>query len=217
MGANKVEFESPRSSGSIGLEGRLHFANIEEKAPGVVLCHPHPAGGGEMGVSLIRRLAEELSARGFVALRFNFGGVGLSGGNFTDGAEEPQDVAAAVQYLKSLTEVNLEQVHLAGWSFGSWMALMALAEGLPAVSCVLIAPPLIAYDWRGRGQRIATSPARRHYIVGERDQFCSVEDLREFASEISPEDAASVTVLPGADHFLFDRESEVVGMVAERL
>jgi alpha/beta superfamily hydrolase len=170
-----------------------------------------------MGVSLIRRLAEDLSARGFVALRFNFGGVGLSGGSFTDGAEEPGDVAAAVKYLKALDEVDFQRVHLAGWSFGSWMALMALAEGVEVMNCVCIAPPLIAYDWRLQAERIATSGVGRCYIVGDGDQFCSVADLREFTSKISPEDAAGVTVLPGADHFLFGRESEVIGLVADRL
>ena len=213
----KVEFESPRPSGAIVLEGRLHSDHAGEKAPGVVLCHPHPAGGGEMGVSLIRRLADELSARGFLALRFNFGGVGLSGGAFTDGEEEPWDVGAAVTYLKSMPEVDAERLHLAGWSFGSWMALMSLAQGLQVESCVAVAPPLIAYDWSTHAPRIATSPAHRFYIVGEKDQFCAVADLREFASRISSRDAESVAVVPGADHFLFGREPEVIGMVAERL
>jgi alpha/beta superfamily hydrolase len=170
-----------------------------------------------MGVPLIRRLAEELSARGFVALRFNFGGVGLSGGSFTDGVEEPGDVAAAVRYLKSTPEVNQDQLHLTGWSFGSWMALMALAEGLEIMKCVAIAPPLIAYDWRSQAGRIAASSAERHYIVGDSDQFCPVADLREFTSEISEEDSVNVTVLPGVDHFLFGHEPEVIGLVSEKL
>jgi uncharacterized protein len=170
-----------------------------------------------MGVSLIRRLAEELSARGLVALRFNFGGVGLSGGAFTDGREEPWDVAAAVGYLKTVPGVDTGRLNLAGWSFGSWMALMSLAQGLQVENCVAVAPPLIAYDWSGHAPKIAASPARRYYIVGDRDQFCPVEDLGKFASEISPQDAASVAVVPDADHFLFGRESEVIGMVVERL
>jgi uncharacterized protein len=170
-----------------------------------------------MGVSLIRRLAEELSARGFVALRFNFGGVGMSGGVFSDGIEEPTDVAAAFEYLKSLPDVDPERMSLAGWSFGSWMALMALARGLRAISCVSIAPPLVAHDWRDQAQHIASSPARRHYVVGDRDQFCPVDVLREFTDAMSQKDAESVVVIPGADHFLFRRESEVIGIVAERL
>ena len=170
-----------------------------------------------MGVPLIRRLAEGLSQRGFVALRFDFGGVGLSGGSFTDGVEEPADVAGAVRYLESVREVDHHQVHLTGWSFGSWMALMALAEGLEAVTCISIAPPLIAYDWRPQLPRISASGAARHYIVGDSDQFCPLADLREFTSGISPHDAANVTVLPGIDHFLFGREPEVISMVAESL
>jgi alpha/beta superfamily hydrolase len=170
-----------------------------------------------MGVPLIRSLAEGLSKLGFVALRFNFGGVGFSGGSFTDGVEEPGDVASAFRYLKSVEEVDPLRVHLVGWSFGSWMALMSLAQRLEATTCVAIAPPLIAYDWHPHTRRIAASPAVRHYIVGESDQFCPVADLREFASGISARDAANVNVLPGTDHFLFGREPEVIGMTTEKL
>jgi uncharacterized protein len=212
-----VRFESKRVSGPVQLEGRLHLPGGEAKASGVVLCHPHPAGGGEMDVSLIRYLADELASGGFAALRFNFGGVGESGGSFTDGAEEPRDVAAAFDHLRSLTEVDPERLSLVGWSFGSWMALMALAAGLPAASCVAIAPPLIAFDWWSSASRIAASGTTRHYIVGDNDQFCSTEALSEFTAAVSPLDSANIVVLPQADHFLFGREAEVVRLVAERL
>lgn len=217
MREGRVTFTGVRPSGSIELEGRLHLPDGEGAFGGVVVCHPHPMGGGEMGVPLIRQIALEMASRGRAALRFDFGGVGGSGGSFTDGIEEPADVLAAFDFLKGLPDVADEGISVAGWSFGSWMALMALAEGLPAASCVAIAPPLIAYDWGLYTGRISESAAKRHYIVGDRDQFCDAGALKEFAAAVSEDDARNVMVLPGADHYLFDREREVVDLVAEFL
>jgi uncharacterized protein len=208
-----VRFASRRAGGPVELEGRLHLPAGEAFAPGVVLCHPHPSGGGTMDVPLIRRLADELSSAGLAALRFNFGGVGASGGSFTDGAEEPADVAAAFEYLRSLDAVDAGRVSLAGWSFGSWMALMALADGLPALACAAVATPLDFHEWAPLAARLAKSNTRRHYIVGEFDQFCSPDTLMEFAAAVSDEDARNVTVLKDADHFLFGREHEVADLV----
>lgn len=168
-------------------------------------------------MGLIRYLAEEFDARGAVVLRFNFGGVGMSGGSFTDGLDEPLDVAAAFDYVKSLERVDAEKISVVGWSFGAWVSLLALADGVPAVACAAIAPPLMAVDWAGQAPRLALSAAERYYVVGDRDQFCRAEDLREFAAMISQEDAANVRILAGVDHFLFGTETEVVHLVADLL
>lgn len=216
MREGRVTFTGARPSGSIELEGRLHLPDGEGAFGGVVVCHPHPMGGGEMGVGLVRLICETLSSRGAAALRFNFGGVGGSGGTFTDGTEEPGDVIAAFEYLEGLSEVSAA-TGLAGWSFGSWMALSALAEGLPAGACAAVAPPLDFHDWGRMAERLTSSGARRHYIVGELDQFCSPDTLAEFAASVSDEDARNVTVLPEADHFLFGRERQVADLVAEFL
>ncbi len=140
--------------------------------------------------------------------------MGGSGGSFTDGIEEPEDVLAAFDFLKGLPDVAEESLSVAGWSFGSWMALMALAEGLPARACVAVAPPLDFHDWGRLAERLISSGAHRHYIVGEFDQFCSPDTLMEFAAAVSDEDARNVMVLPDTDHFLLGREHEVIDLVA---
>lgn len=213
MAEQHVRFDSKRTAGPIKLEGVLQMPADAEKSPAVVLCHPHPAGGGEMNVGLIVHLAVSLCALGNVVLRFNFGGVGGSEGDFTDGVEEPGDVLAAFDYLASMAEVVVDNISAAGWSFGSWMGLMALSEGLPARSVVAIAPPLIACDWKGKARLVAASGAERHYIVGERDHFCPLETLEAFAAAVSVQDAGNIIVLRGADHFFFGREGEVARLV----
>ncbi len=217
MREEEVGIASKRSTGAVELEGRLHLPEGGARAPGVVVCHPHPAGGGEMAVPLVRHLAREMASRGFVALRFNFAGVGASGGTFTDGAEEPGDVKAAFDFLSGRWEVDPEAVSLAGWSFGAWMALLALADGLTARACVAIAPPLMAYEWAECAGHLASSTARRFYIVGESDQFCPAETMERFTAAVSPEETSNLQIIRGADHFLFGVEQEVVALAADFL
>lgn len=217
MSEEYVEIASPRSSGAVRLEGKLHLPGGGGEAPGVVLCHPHPAGGGEMGVPLIRYLAEELSARGFIALRFNFAGVGMSEGSFTNGAEEPADVKAAREFLAAEGGADPASISVAGWSFGAWMSIAALSAGLEASACVAVAPPLMACDWEREAGLLASSPARRLYLAGDRDQFCPRETIERFTAAVSPRDRDKLVLLPGADHFLFGFEREVVRLAADFL
>lgn len=207
--AREVRFASSRPSGAVMLEGALSLPRRDSAAPGIVICHPHPAGGGEMEVGLLRVLERRAARAGFAALRFNFGGVGRSEGAFTDGIEEPADVAAAHEYLRSRAEVDDSLVSVTGWSFGAWMSLMALAAGLPAPSCVAIAPPVMLYDWHPHVRGIAASKAARHYLVGANDQFCPQGFLESFASAVSEEDAGNITVMPSTDHYLVGREDIV--------
>jgi alpha/beta superfamily hydrolase len=213
MAERAVRFPSDRKSGSITLDGLLRFPTHATEAPGAVLCHPHPAGGGEMGVPLLAVIAEGLGAVGYATIRFDFGGVGRSTGVFSDGVEETADVKASFDYLASLPEADGENISLVGWSFGAWMCLKVLAEGLTARSMTAVAQPLVAYPWEGYAGAIAASTAERHYIVGDGDPFCPLATLEKFTEAISGEDARRIHILSGADHFLFGREQEVAGLI----
>ena len=212
--AESLTITSERPTGSVELEASLALPGGDLYG-GVVLCHPHPAGGGEMDVGLLVVIEKRLLKAGFAVLRFNFAGVGRSTGHFTDGLQEPLDVAAAMEALRSRSGLGPAETSVCGWSFGAWMSLLALADGLDAATCVAIAPPLMLYDWRPHAERIAASAAIRHYIIGANDQFCPLDFLEAFTAALSPQDAANVTVLPATDHYLFGREDAVAALVAE--
>ena len=74
--------------------------------PGVVVCHPHPLFGGSMDNPLVLGVCQALVDEDFVALRFNFRGVGKSEGSFTGGEKEPEDVRAALGLLEQWPGVN---------------------------------------------------------------------------------------------------------------
>jgi len=212
----QTTFQSLRP-GAPTLEAALQLPDGDGPFPGAVVCHPHPSGGGSMHVFLVVSIAKELAKSGIAAILFNFCGVGESGGAFTDGKSEPEDVLGALEFLSSREDIDASRLGLTGWSFGAWMALAALAEGAPVRSVVSVAAPVGMYDSNAIVDGIRASSARRHYVLGERDQFCSVDDLEQFAESISPTEAGSIHILRKADHFLFTREAEVATLVTQLL
>ncbi|MBN1288701.1 MAG: prolyl oligopeptidase family serine peptidase [Actinobacteria bacterium] len=214
---NKVNFLSTRQQ-TTELIGIIHEPLGSEQKTAAVLCHPDPMDGGSMDVSLITKIANRLCTQGIVALRFDFGGVGLSGGVFTNGKEEPKDVEAAAAFMSNYPNVNPERVCLIGWSFGARMALASLAMGIPVYACISIALPLDEFEWEGLAAEIsANSKTKRFYFVGARDQYCKVDTLMSFTSKVSADDKKNVNVLYGTDHFFPGREEEVANLAVERI
>ena len=73
----------------VALEGRL-LRPAGPPAGAAVVCHPHPLMAGSMSSLLIPTIQRALAAAGWLALRFNFRGVGRSTGAFDRGLGELQ-------------------------------------------------------------------------------------------------------------------------------
>jgi Predicted hydrolase of the alpha/beta superfamily len=125
-----------------GPAGRLEVllnSGREDASYAVLLCHPHPKGGGTMHNKVVYHAMKAFSSFGLPTLRFNFRSVGLSEGVFDDGRGEQEDVHAALDWLKAKLKLP---ILVAGFSFGSYVGLRAscgdprvkglIALGLPA-------------------------------------------------------------------------------------
>jgi alpha/beta superfamily hydrolase len=104
----------------------------DDRVPGEVsvLCHPHPLFGGTMHNKVVYRVARGLRKAGAVVLRFNFRGVGRSGGEHAHGTGEIEDARTALEWLRS--RYPGLPYSLAGFSFGSRVILKlgcAMAAG----------------------------------------------------------------------------------------
>ena len=185
------------ASGDLSLEGALHLPDGEAPAPGVVVCHPHPLYGGDMHSNVVIAACEALSARGYVALRFNFRGVGESEGAFDQGKGEIQDVRAALERLTSLPEVDSERIGLAGYSFGAIVSAEAASGALRGLA--LISPPLafadLRVDWG--------CPAL--VLGGGDDTFGPPDRLRVAANAPDVE----LRIVDGVDHSWWGSEDEL--------
>ena len=177
------------ASGPLRLEGRLYRASGQDA---VVVTHPHPLYGGEMDNPVVTTLAGVYQRLGYSTLRFNFRGVGMSGGDYGDGIGEQEDVRAAAAYLGGLGKTVID---LAGYSFGAWVN-----RGLdPPLATVrrqmLVAPPVLFLDFAP----VATPLAELVVIVGDHDTMAPLATLRALLPHWHP--SARLYLVAGADHF----------------
>jgi alpha/beta superfamily hydrolase len=189
----KARFEIPGPAGPLEL---LVEAPDQPAGPLCVICHPHPQYGGTLDNKVVYTLARAANDLGAVAVRFNFRGVGRSGGAFDQGVGEVDDLVAVVAWARR--EYPDRALHLAGFSFGSAVALRGhVVAG--AASLLLVAPPA------GMGYLDeATAPQLPWRVIhGSRDELIDLDTVRCWLASIAP--APPLTVLDDADHFFHGR------------
>lgn len=139
---NFPEKNSPlRLGGPAGiLEAMLELpANVLADTPVAVICHPHPPDGGTMNNKVVSTLAKAFVDAGYISIRFNFRGVGLSQGQYDHGIGETADCLAVLEWVQQ--QRPSAPLALAGFSFGAWVALKA-GERIAPILMVSIAPPV---------------------------------------------------------------------------
>lgn len=183
-------------------EGEMTLEGLHQPGKGLeaaVICHPHPLYGGDMGNNVVSILQEVLEEWGWGTLRFNFRGVGGSGGRHDGGRGEVDDLLAAVDYLE---RQGVTAVHLAAYSFGVWIGLKALPQGLQPASAILVSPPLDFLDFAGL--RLPAAPCL--VAAGDRDGFCAAGSLERWLAAQAPgKERVDVQILRGCDHFYWNQ------------
>lgn len=196
------------ATGGIPLEGRLYLPRQQARV-GVVVCHPHPLYGGDMHNNVVEALVDAFGRAGMATLRFNFRGVGGSGGTHDEGRGEQDDVEAAVGSL--LGRVNPGVVAVAGYSFGSIVGLAAGARDQRVHKLVGVALPVARRD----ASFLAGVTKPKLLVSGDRDDISPVPKLQELhAASAEPK---SLVLIEGADHFFRGLEHRVADAAARFL
>src|SRR3954452_15997593 len=102
------------------LEALLEEPENGEPQEAVLVCHPHPKGGGTMHNKVVYRIARGLRRTGCVVLRYHYRGVNLSEGTYDGGPGEAVDRRRGLETLPS--RYPSLPLLLAGFSFGSRIA-----------------------------------------------------------------------------------------------
>jgi len=188
------------------LEGLL--SRGEEGRGVVILCHPHPLYGGDMHNNVVGALQKTLAGQGFSTLRFNFRGVGGSGGSYADGIGEEGDVRGAVQFVSEKEDGPL---FLVGYSYGAAVGTKAVAADERVRALVCISPPIAMYDF----SYLTEDRRPKLMVAGDGDFVCPVTLLEELVSSLPQ--PRSIHIVPGADHFWGGMEDRVADYVIDFL
>ncbi len=154
------------------------------------MCHPHPLHGGTLDNKVAQTLARAFVQAGWRALRFNFRGVGRSGGQWDEGQGEIDD-AMAVLAAETTDDTELA---VGGFSFGGYVASQVAqrlaAAGRPAREIVLIGPATANFA-------VAAVPQGALVVHGEHDDVVPLTATLDWARAQS----LPVVVVPGGGHF----------------
>jgi uncharacterized protein len=186
--------------GDIQIEAELSLPEGKIPFPVVVICHPHPLYGGDMDNNVVMAICSALAKDSIAALRFNFRGVGNSGGKYSEGLDEQDDVKAALDYILKLPEINKNKIGLAGYSFGGMVALSVAITDNRVKQLALISPALKGKGWNQFKEY--TKP--KLVIVGDADDMVSFQPFRHLFGN-----AKQYQTVTGADHFWIGKESEI--------
>jgi len=175
----------------IALDG-IYMAGSDADAGGVVIAPPHPLYGGSMESPVVSEIAWACTRAGFASLRFDWRGVGASGGTPSGDAEDAiADYAAAIAQLASTVPGRLLA---AGYSFGAAAAVRAAAAEPRVRGLILVAPPPSMLD------RAALSARPRDVLIlsGEHDSLAPAAALEAVAQDLP---RARFVQIEEADHF----------------
>ncbi len=190
-------------SGSGGrLEGVLHLPDTEPHAIAVI-AHPLSTMGGTMDNKVVTTLTKAFIELGYAALRFNFRGVGESGGSYDEGNGETLDAIAAANFMRG--EFPDLPLLLAGFSFGGYVQARAATELQPQ-RLALIAPAVGRFA-------MPDVPVNTLLIHGDLDE---VVELRELLKWARPQHLP-VIVVAGAGHFFHGKLTQLKQIVLRQL
>jgi hypothetical protein len=182
-----------------GSAGRLEalLNSGREGAPyAVLLCHPHPKGGGTMHNKVVYHAMKSLSSLGLPVLRFNFRGVGLSEGVFDEGRGEQEDVLAALDWLDARFKLP---ILLAGFSFGSYVGLRAGCGDARVKGLIALGLPAHAEGRDYTYAFLSHCPHPKLFISGDHDGYGPRAHMEAvFAAASEPK---RLVWIEGAEHF----------------
>jgi alpha/beta superfamily hydrolase len=197
------------------IETKLEFPDESGAAPVAfgVACHPHPLFGGTMDNKVTHVLARAMNECGAPTLRFNFRGVGASGGKFDDGRGETDDLVAVV--AEGRRRFPSARLWLGGFSFGAFVALRAAARVAPD-KLIAVAPPVARFDLG----EVAHPDCDWMLAQGDADDVVPPQAVLDWAARQPPTlqgKGPRLHVLQGAGHFFHGKLHELKPLLVDFL
>ncbi len=169
----------------------------------VYVGHPHPLYGGTLDNKVVATIARAFAGMGWLAVRFNFRGVGRSAGEHDEGNGETEDFLHLIEMVPTLPAVSSRlssplPIAVAGFSFGSFVA----AKAAHALSTSNRGVKYVVLIGAAAGKWPMPPVAREALVIhGELDETIPLVDVLDWAR---PQELP-IVVIPGAEHFFHRR------------
>ena len=184
-----------------GPAGRLeakYFKSKKGTSPIALILHPHPQYGGTMNNKVVVDTFNTFKDNNFSVCRVNFRGVGKSDGEFDNGQGELADAAAALDWVERENFDN-SQCWIAGFSFGSLIAMQLLMRRPEINRFVAISPQPNVYDF----SFLSPCPTSGIIIYGKKDELVPYASVNELNKRLSSQKGISIDfqAVNDANHF----------------
>ncbi|MBE7927256.1 alpha/beta hydrolase [Pseudomonas saudiphocaensis] len=204
--------EIPTSiEGPAGVLEGLYYDQPDARGVALI-CHPNPVKGGTMLNKVVSTLQRTARDAGYITLRFNYRGVGGSGGSHDMNTGEVDDAEAALRWLQA-QHPGLP-LTLLGFSFGGFVAA-ALASRLEQRNeslqrLFMVAPAVSRLDGVPMAERCSLS-----IIQPDADEVIDPASVYAFSDALErPHELLKVAE---CGHFFHGRLVELKELVAPRL
>ena len=187
------------------IEGK-YTKSEDRRAPVALVLHPHPLYNGTMNNKVVYNTYKSLAENGFSVLRINFRGVGASQGEYDNGIGELTDAATAMDWLQTQSP-EASDFWIAGFSFGSWIALQLMMRRPEISTFLAISPPVNRYDF----SFLSPCPIPGLIIQGDSDSIVSEDSVLELVDKIAKQKFARIDykIIQGGDHFFRTKIEEL--------
>ena len=171
-----------------------------------IVCHPLPTEGGTMHNKVVTMVARSLRELGATTVRFNFRGTGNSEGAFDHGDGELDDLRAVAAWVRA--QRPRDTLWLAGFSFGAYVSLRAVAELQPGL-VLSIAPPVSGRGWDFDAIALPTMPWL--VIQGENDEIVDPHAVYDWLERSGAQ--AELVRMPDTSHFFHRKLIDLRGAI----
>jgi alpha/beta superfamily hydrolase len=157
--------------------------------------------------NVVDAVCSSLGEKEIAWLKFNFRGVGKSGGSFDNGIGERDDARAAISFGEGQARMAPAKMGLCGYSFGSMVAFPVAVEDARVKSVAGISPFVQPETLLHRYTR------PKLLVCGTQDEFVNYRALEKIVENMP--DPKELALYPGVDHFWMGEEGAMGKGVAQ--
>lgn len=218
--SNHEQLLSIVSEEQVTLEAKVRYG--EKKEICFVFTHAYGPLGGSFDHPIICRLYNYFAHQGYMAVKFNFRGVGNSTGKTSyTGSGEKQDLKAVLNFVKCKSDLSPSHFVLVGYSYGCIPIGAVCAEIPNCIGLIAISyPASVSWAltlWNSRKFANALGSISDDlpilFIMGDHDNFTTVAVLEKFVKSVSK--TATINIVSDTDHYWVGREENLLGFIRQ--